>query len=91
MAAQTEEYSGPWILPVIYYRMKRYFVDLKLRQFREIEDPQNWPDFDSEQGRRMCRQSGVITCPACGLSVIIPTARRDEDLRCMVCFSRIPR
>ncbi len=31
--------------------MKRYFVDLKLRQFREIEDPQNWPDFDGEQGR----------------------------------------
>ena len=62
MAAKTEEeYGEPWTLPVVYYRIRRYFADLHLRQFREIENPGNCVEFDSEQGKQMCRQCGVVT------------------------------
>lgn len=76
---------------MICYRMKRYFVDLRRGQFREIENPANYFDFDSEQGRQMRRQSGMVTCPACGVSVIIPTAWKNDELRCMGCFARVSR
>jgi hypothetical protein len=79
------------MLPVVYFRTRRYFVDLRLRQFREMENPHHSVEFDSNEGRQICRQSGVITCRACRMSVIVPTAGQDEELRCMNCFARILR
>jgi len=86
-----DEYGEPWALPVVYYRIRRYFVDLRLRQFREIENPGNCVEFESEQGQQMCRQSGIMTCPECGMSVIVPAAVEGEELRCMKCSARTPR
>ena len=92
MTTQTDKASaGPWVLPVVCYRSKQYFVDLRLSQFREIEKPHNSFDFDGGQGRQMCRQGGVTTCPTCGMSAIISTTLKNEELRCMRCFARILR
>jgi hypothetical protein len=84
-----EGFAGPWVLPIVYYETRRYFIDLRLRQFREVENPHDFHDFDGEGGRQMCRQTGVTVCPACGMAVIVATILSHEELRCMSCFRRI--
>ena len=78
--------TGPRVLPVVQYRQIRYFADLRLKQFRDNENPHNYVDFDSEQGRLICRQTGVIWCPECGMSVIVSKASEQHNLRCMHCM-----
>ena len=87
--AKQKVITGPRVLPVIQYGPTRYFADLFLGQFRDIENPHNYVDFDSEQGRLICRQTGVIRCPECGMSVIISKASEQQNLRCMQCMSLI--
>ena len=72
------------VLPVARLNDAAYFIDLRLRQFRETMNPGSYVDFDSVEGRQMCRQAGVATCLRCGMSVIAP-ANVDDDLRCMRC------
>ena len=67
----------------------RYFADLLLGEFRDIENPHSFVDFDSEQGRLMCRQTGVLWCPGCGMGVIISKAFEQQTLRCMQCMDWI--
>ena len=81
--------TGPRVLPVVRYGQTRYFADLRLAQFRDIENPHNYVDYDSEQGRLICRQTGVIRCPGCGMSVIVSKAFEQQSLRCMQCMSLI--
>jgi len=81
--------TGPRVLPVVQYGQIRYFADLRLAQFRDIENPHNYVNFDSEQGRLMCRQTGVIWCLGCGMSVIVSKASEQQNLRCMQCMSLI--
>jgi len=87
--AKQQVNTGPRVLPVVQYGSTRYFADLRLRQFRDIENPHNYIDFDSKQGRLMCRQTGVLWCPECGMSVIISKAFEQQNLRCMRCMSLI--
>ena len=61
--------TGPRILPVVQYGRARYFADLQLGQFRDIENPHRFVDFDSEEGRLMCRRIGVAWCGECGMGV----------------------
>ena len=58
--------GGPHSLPVARLNGTAYFVDLRLRQFRETMNPGNYVDFDSVEGRKMCEQAGVVTCLGCG-------------------------
>ena len=53
--AKQKVVTGPRVLPVVQYGQIRYFADLRLRQFRDIENPHNYVEFDSEQGRLICR------------------------------------
>ena len=84
-----EVFTGPWALPIVRYGVTKYFADLRLRQFRDISNPHNYVDFDSEQGRRICRYNGVIICSECRTSVIVSSALDIERLRCVWCFSLI--
>ena len=81
--------TGPRMLPIIRYGNTQYFADLRLGQFRDIQNPHNYIDFDSEQGQFMCRQTGVLWCRQCRLSVIVSRAFENERLRCMQCLSII--
>lgn len=47
---QQEGFGGPWTLSIVQYEGTMYFADLRLKQFRDIHDPHNCIDFDSEQG-----------------------------------------
>jgi len=79
--------TGPRVLPVVYYGTTGYFADLLLGQFRDIENPHKFVDFDSEQGRLMCSQTGVVWCPECRMGVIVSKAFEQERLRCMRCLN----
>ena len=87
--AKQEVFTGPWALPIVRYGAVKYFADLRLRQFRDINNPHNYIDFDSERGQRMCRQNGVIICSECGTSAIVSPALEMEKLRCVQCYSLI--
>ena len=78
-----------WSLPVVRYGAVNYFADLRLKQFRDISNPQNYVDFASERGWLICRQSGVVLCPECQTGVIVSPALDIEKLRCVHCFSLI--
>ncbi len=86
---KQEVITGPRVLPVVRYGPTRYFADLRLKQFRDIENPHNFVDFDSEQGRLMCRQTGVLWCQQCGMAVIVSKVFEQQRLRCMQCMSLI--
>ena len=63
--------TGPRVLPIVRLADTAYFVDLRLRQFRETMNPHNYVDFDSARGKAMCRRAGVVTCLHCGASAIV--------------------
>ena len=73
------------VLPVVRLADTAYFVDLRLRQFRETMNPHNYVDFDSAKGKKMCREAGVITCLHCGASAIVSSDVREAMPRCVKC------
>jgi hypothetical protein len=79
--------TGPRMLPIVHYGTTGYFADLRLGQFRNVQNPHDLVDFDSDQGQLMCKQTGVIWCPECRLSVIVSKAFEQEPLRCMQCLN----
>ena len=86
---QKEVFSGPWTLPIVGVEATMYFTDLRLKQFRDINNPHNCVDFDSVQGQHMCMQNGIVTCFHCSTTAIIPTTMDMEMLRCIRCYSLI--
>ena len=84
---QQEAFAGPWALPIVRYEATMYFADLRLRQFRQVNNPHNYVDFDSERGQHLCRQNGIITCSGCGTAAIVSPALDREKLRCVQCYS----
>ena len=78
-------------LPIVAYGGKHFFtVDLKGKRFIPLiaETLSFGTSFDSEEGKIMCRNAGVVTCKNCGMSAIISKAYEEKELRCMHCFSR---
>ena len=72
------------VLPTVRLDHGIYVIDLQLRQFRDTMVPSKRVDFDSVQGRQMCRQTGVVTCLSCGMSVILSVSS-DDALSCTRC------
>jgi len=86
---KQKTFTGPRALPIVQYGPIKYFADLRLREFRDVKDFSNSVKFDSENGRQMCIQTGVVPCPCCGMSAIVSMAFENKTLRCMQCFSKI--
>ncbi len=89
METRQDVFAGPWVLPQVQYGPSRYFADLRLRQFRNVDDPHHYIDFSSEQGQRMCRQAGITVCPGCGLAAIVSPSSFEEELWCMRCLDSL--
>jgi hypothetical protein len=89
MEPEQNVFGGPWALPIVRVGPTQYFADLRLRQFRDVSNPHNYVDFDSEQGRQMCEQTGVVVCQECKMSAIVSTASKRDELRCMNCLALI--
>lgn len=81
--------SGLRMLPIVLYGGVQYFADLRLRQFRAVKNPFDSVDFDTNEGRRMCRHTGVVHCRRCGTGFIISKALEDEYLLCVLCSASI--
>ena len=89
LESEQDVFGGPWALPIVQVGPTQYFADLRLRQFRDVSNPHNYVDFDSEQGRRMCEQTGVVVCRECRTSAIVSTALDRKELRCVNCLALI--
>ena len=73
------------VLPTVRLNGRAYFIDPRLRQFRETMNPQKRIDFDSATRERLSREAGVIKCLSCGMSVIVVVPIQEEDSPCMRC------
>ena len=85
----TEVKKRPAALPAVRLNGTGYYVDLEHRLFRDMFNPVRHIDFDSSAGKQLCQQAGVVTCLACGASVIISTERKVYELRCVRCGVRL--
>ena len=81
--------GGPWVLPIVVYGGVQYFADLRLRQFRNINNPFDSVDFDTEQGQLMCQHNGVVHCQRCRTAFIIPRIVQDKHIFCVLCSASI--
>ena len=81
----SDEYPGPWRLPILKHDGTDYFVDMRLKQFREVSNPYNFIDFDSDIGIRMCAGITIIDCPYCGQGRIGRESTETDFLRCQRC------
>lgn len=89
MEEGKEGAGGPWVVPIVQHGPAQYFVDLRLRQFRNVKNPHEFLDFDSEQGRKMCERSGIVVCRECQMAAVISAAVDKKELRCMNCLALI--
>ena len=49
--------QGPRRLPVVSWQGREYFVDSRLRQFREVKNPHRFVEFDSPTGKKMLNEA----------------------------------
>ena len=77
----------PKMLPTVQQDEGMYVIDLRVNEFRLQTAPWDPVSFDSDRGRDLCDQLNILTCPACGISVIVPAISRQDGLRCMGCMS----
>ena len=89
MEEGSEEMDDPWVLPVVQHGPTQYFADLWLRQFRNVQKPHEHWDFESERGRQMCEECGIVMCQECRMAAIIWPALDRKELRCMNCLALI--
>jgi len=83
------EGEGPKVLPVLWLAGKRYWIDLRLGEFRNVEPPLECIGFDSAEGRRLCRLANVVRCSRCGTSVIVPGHLASRELWCVRCLAEV--
>ena len=81
--------DGPRRLTILKLPAVSYFVDLRLGQFRDVQDPGDCIDFSSEEGRQLCRQANIVTCGRCGAHVIVSSRLRADELNCVRCMAPI--
>ena len=84
---ESKQEIWPKVLPMIRLGPKTYFVDLRLRQFREVSNPYDYVDFESGEGKQMCDQANIVSCSDCRVSIIVTGMWRREDLSCIRCLS----
>ena len=62
---------GPRRLPIAQLNGVFYYVDERLKQFREVTDPHNYVDFDTESGRQLCNDYYSLGEDMCAAERII--------------------
>ena len=67
MESETRYKRSPHQLQIVRLHGVDYFVDIQMNQFREVDNPYNFIDFDTEIGKQMWSEYHVIECPNCGV------------------------
>ena len=83
---EKNSYDGPRQLAMLKLPEASYFIDLQLGQFRDVENPGNYIDFDSDEGRRLCQQANVISCRRCRARMIVSSRLLTDRLTCIRCI-----
>ena len=82
MKNATDE-TGPRMLPVLYYRGKLYFVDERLREFRNTENFDDAIRFGTAEGSHLYLNALSVRCTNCGQEAM---RLMDQLKKRMVCF-----
>ena len=71
----------PHQFPGVNVHDVNYFIDVRLNQFRQVDNPHNFIDFDTEKGQRMYSKCTIMECPACGIDELF----HEDEAGNMVC------
>lgn len=85
--SETKGRLAPHQLPIISLDGTDYYVDARLRQFREIMNPHNFVDFGTEAGRRMVSECAIFECYYCQQITVVPFDSDDDKIECRRCGS----
>ena len=77
--------TGSRMLPVLHYRGKRYFVDERLREFRNTENPHEVIGFDTVEGFWFCLNAKLFSCPHCGQEAVRWRNQLQDQMACLRC------
>ena len=76
---------GPQPLAIVRLHGVEYFIDTDLSQFREVENPYNFIDFDTEIGQQMWSECHITECPNCGIDNAVWHHEDGESRVCSWC------
>jgi ribosomal protein S27E len=82
---KTEPNWGPRTLPILELNGREYFVDLRLRELRAVQDPLTRIDLRSAAGRAAVAAWKAIYCRACGPPAVVRRNDPAEVIRCQRC------
>ena len=91
MQKKTGQRRRPRELPIVHWNGLDYFVDGRLNQFREVDNPHNFIDFDTVIGGQMCQECHVMKCPYCELDELMYTDDDGNSLECSRCGNRFEK
>lgn len=86
----NKELSGPRRLSIVRFGNVRHFVDLRLRQFRDIANAYNFVDFRSDAGLQMVQACMLLECFQCGYTAVVVRNTTVDGTGCGQCGRRIP-
>ncbi len=75
----------PQPLAIVWLHGVEYFIDTDLNQFREVDNPHNFVDFDTEVGRQMWSECNITECPNCGIDEAVWESEDGEKKTCSLC------
>ena len=81
--------ARPQALPVVGYRGRLWFVDLRLKEFRATNDPGRRIVFESRCGLYMCVKFGIEPCPFCRGYVMDANQVGTGVTRCWDCGAKL--
>jgi len=79
----------PKRLPMVRLQNVEYFVDFRLREFRDVSNPSNYIKFDTENGKRMCMECWRLECSQCGQIAVVPRDIKEHEIACIKCGGKI--
>ena len=85
MVQTREEGQGVARLVTLILPDRQYFIDLRLGQFRDTQNPGRFVAFDSQEGLQLCQIGNVVSCRHCRTHVIVSRWLREGPMRCMHC------
>ena len=80
---ELKDLPGVHALPILRLQNKSYFIDLLLKQFRKIDNPEIFINFDTADGRVLCKYAKIVFC-RCGVCAIVARPS-NGDVCCSCC------
>lgn len=85
MKEKTLRYCGPRWLPRVRLHGVEYFVDERIREFRDVTDFSNAVRFRTDRGEVMLNEFFVTECPVCALEIGVPREACEDRIVCIRC------